>query len=176
MYPVGCINSVRRPNLATCRENRVTYRGAAETFTRPQAPALSAKYVSTQVSEVAPGRCSFCSGSDLFTVRAAWQEGVASRDGAATWLLRRRVNPLVGGYRLAARRDKRNTLIQPRLGSGNWWRSAIQSAHSRLSRWKILCRANFPPSRPNRQRSPPPPRSRSSRKRCRHRERGTRLR
>jgi hypothetical protein len=78
-------------------------------------------------------------------------------------------------YRLAARRDKRNTLIQPRLGSGNWWRSAIQSARSRLSRWKLPCRASVPPSRPNRRPPPLPPRSRSSRRGCRRPERSTRL-
>lgn len=55
-----------------------------------------------------------------------------------------------GVYRLAARRDKRNTLRQPTFGAGNWWRSASQSARSRLSRLKIPCRASFPPSRPNR--------------------------
>jgi hypothetical protein len=49
------------------------------------------------------------------------------------------------------------------LGRGDWWRSASQSAPSRLSRWRIPCRASFPLSRPNRRPAPPPPKSRSSR-------------
>jgi hypothetical protein len=52
---------------------------------------------------------------------------------------------------------------------------ATQSAPSRLSRWRIQCRASFPSNPQSSRPGPLPPRSRLSRRGCRRPERSTRL-